>query len=93
MLPVTLRSTIIVESFHESSVNNVIGDEFRFCLGYSAIAVGKLMTLGGLGVWYVLAIFFSKLYRKENFRWIIDICLLVTGNLMPADDSNWEPYY
>ncbi|CAJ0961386.1 unnamed protein product, partial [Mesorhabditis belari] len=48
----------------------------RFCLGYSAIAVGKLMTLGGLGVW-----------------WIIDICLLVTGNLMPADESNWEPYY
>ncbi|EYC40908.1 hypothetical protein Y032_0590g386 [Ancylostoma ceylanicum] len=48
----------------------------RFCLGYSAIAVGKLMTLGGLGVW-----------------WIIDIFLLVTGNLTPADDSNWEPYY
>lgn len=48
----------------------------RFCLGYSAIAVGKLMTLGGLGVW-----------------WIIDIFLLVTGNLAPADDSNWEPYY
>ncbi|CAJ0581067.1 unnamed protein product, partial [Mesorhabditis spiculigera] len=48
----------------------------RFCLGYAAIAVGKLMTLGGLGVW-----------------WIIDICLLITGNLMPADDSNWEEYY
>uniref|UniRef100_A0A1I7XAB7 OBG-type G domain-containing protein n=1 Tax=Heterorhabditis bacteriophora TaxID=37862 RepID=A0A1I7XAB7_HETBA len=48
----------------------------RFCLGYSAIAVGKLMTLGGLGVW-----------------WIIDIFLLITGNLTPADDSNWEPYY
>ncbi|CAD6188269.1 unnamed protein product [Caenorhabditis auriculariae] len=48
----------------------------RFCLGYSAIAVGKLMTLGGLGIW-----------------WIVDICLLVTGNLMPADESNWEPTY
>ncbi|GMR41960.1 hypothetical protein PMAYCL1PPCAC_12155, partial [Pristionchus mayeri] len=48
----------------------------RFCLGYSAIGVGKLMTLGGLGVW-----------------WFIDIFLLATGNLMPADNSNWEPYY
>lgn len=48
----------------------------RFCLGYSAIAVGKLMTLGGLGVW-----------------WIVDVFLLVSGNLMPADDSNWEPSY
>ncbi|GMS89049.1 hypothetical protein PENTCL1PPCAC_11224 [Pristionchus entomophagus] len=48
----------------------------RFCLGYSAIGVGKLMTLGGLGVW-----------------WLIDIFLLATGNLMPADNSNWEPYY
>ncbi|VDM98000.1 unnamed protein product [Thelazia callipaeda] len=48
----------------------------RFCLGYSAIAVGKLMTLGGLGLW-----------------WIVDIFLLVTGNLNPADGSNWQPYY
>ncbi|KAK0426699.1 hypothetical protein QR680_009853 [Steinernema hermaphroditum] len=48
----------------------------RFCLGYSAVAVGKLMTLGGLGLW-----------------WIVDIFLLVNGNLRPADDSNWEPYY
>uniref|UniRef100_A0A8R1U167 Succinate dehydrogenase assembly factor 2, mitochondrial n=1 Tax=Onchocerca volvulus TaxID=6282 RepID=A0A8R1U167_ONCVO len=48
----------------------------RFCLGYSAIAVGKLMTLGGLGLW-----------------WIVDIILLITGNLLPADGSNWQPYY
>jgi hypothetical protein len=48
----------------------------RFSLGYSAIAVGKLMTLGGLGVW-----------------WIIDIILLINGNLTPADDSQWEPYF
>uniref|UniRef100_A0A915PST2 TM2 domain-containing protein n=1 Tax=Setaria digitata TaxID=48799 RepID=A0A915PST2_9BILA len=48
----------------------------RFCLGYSAIAVGKLMTLGGLGLW-----------------WIVDIFLLITGSLMPADGSNWQPYY
>ena len=25
--------------------------------------------------------------------WIVDIILLVTGHLTPADDSNWEPYY
>ncbi|EJD75478.1 hypothetical protein LOAG_17387 [Loa loa] len=48
----------------------------RFCLGYSAIAVGKLMTLGGLGLW-----------------WIVDIFLLITGSLLPADGSNWQPYY
>ncbi|VDK63896.1 unnamed protein product [Anisakis simplex] len=48
----------------------------RFCLGYSAIAVGKLMTLGGLGLW-----------------WIVDIFLLITGSLTPADGSNWMPYY
>uniref|UniRef100_A0A1I7ZML3 TM2 domain-containing protein n=1 Tax=Steinernema glaseri TaxID=37863 RepID=A0A1I7ZML3_9BILA len=35
-----------------------------------------LMTLGGLGLW-----------------WIVDIFLLVNGNLRPADDSSWEPYY
>uniref|UniRef100_A0A915D7E6 TM2 domain-containing protein n=1 Tax=Ditylenchus dipsaci TaxID=166011 RepID=A0A915D7E6_9BILA len=44
----------------------------RFYLGYSAIAVGKLMTLGGLGVG-------------------ANIFLLINGNLMPADDSQWQP--
>ena len=39
-------------------------------------AVGKLLTLGGVGIW-----------------WIIDIVLLVTGMLKPADDSNWVPYF
>uniref|UniRef100_A0A8R1DRH8 TM2 domain-containing protein n=1 Tax=Caenorhabditis japonica TaxID=281687 RepID=A0A8R1DRH8_CAEJA len=29
----------------------------RFCLGYSAMAVGKLMTLGGFGVWWIVDIF------------------------------------
>lgn len=48
----------------------------RFYLGYSAIAVGKLMTLGGLGIW-----------------WIVDIFLLLNGNLMPADESQWQPYF
>ncbi|CAI2347924.1 unnamed protein product [Caenorhabditis sp. 36 PRJEB53466] len=29
----------------------------RFCLGYSAMAVGKLMTLGGFGIWWIVDIF------------------------------------
>jgi TM2 domain-containing membrane protein YozV len=47
----------------------------RFCLGHVGAAVGKLLTLGGAGIW-----------------WIIDIVLLITGNLMPEDGSNWIPY-
>ena len=43
---------------------------------FSGTAVGKLLTLGGVGIW-----------------WIIDIVLLVTGQLKPADDSNWVPYF
>ena len=43
------------------------------CVG---TAVGKLLTLGGVGIW-----------------WIVDIILLVLGELRPADDSNWVPYY
>lgn len=48
----------------------------RFCLGHTGTAVGKLLTLGGIGIW-----------------WIVDIILLVLGELRPADDSNWVPYY
>ncbi|KAK3724302.1 hypothetical protein RRG08_043299 [Elysia crispata] len=48
----------------------------RFCLGHTGTAVGKLITLGGVGIW-----------------WIIDIVLLVTGQLKPVDKSNWVPYY
>ncbi|CAL1262245.1 unnamed protein product [Larinioides sclopetarius] len=47
----------------------------RFCLGHTGTAVGKLLTLGGMGIW-----------------WIVDIVLLVTGNLTPDDGSNWVPY-
>lgn len=46
----------------------------RFCLGHVGAFVGKLISLGGLGVW-----------------WIIDIILLITGQLTPEDGSNWIP--
>ncbi|XP_062516043.1 TM2 domain-containing protein 2-like [Corticium candelabrum] len=48
----------------------------RFCLGHTGTGVGKLLTLGGVGVW-----------------WIVDIILIILGELRPADDSNWERYY
>lgn len=47
----------------------------RFCLGQTGTAVGKLLTLGGVGIW-----------------WLVDIVLLVTNNLTPEDNSNWNPY-
>lgn len=46
----------------------------RFSIGHTGTAIGKLLTLGGLGIW-----------------WIVDIVLLITGNLMPEDGSNWTP--
>ncbi|XP_071948648.1 TM2 domain-containing protein 2-like [Antedon mediterranea] len=46
----------------------------RFCLGHVGTAVAKLLTLGGLGIW-----------------WVVDIILLVTGQLMPADEFSWSP--
>lgn len=48
----------------------------RFCLGWTGIGVGKMLTVGGLGIW-----------------WVIDIILLITGNLTPNDKSNWENLY
>jgi len=45
----------------------------RFGLGLIPTGVGKLLTLGGVGVW-----------------WIVDIILLLTGKLVPADNSNWS---
>ena len=40
----------------------------RFFLGYCCLGVAKVLTLGGLGVW-----------------WILDVLLLVSGNLNPND--------
>ena len=62
-----LRSSYIPE------INKLI---FRFCLGWTGIGVGKMLTVGGLGIW-----------------WVIDIILLITGNLTPNDRSNWETLY
>ena len=47
----------------------------RFSLGHSRAGFGKLLTLGGAGIW-----------------WLIDIVLLITGQIMPGDGSNWVPY-
>ncbi|KAI3415610.1 hypothetical protein GPALN_005209 [Globodera pallida] len=44
----------------------------RFYLGYSAIAVGKLMTLGGLGVWWLADIFlllYGHLTPADDSEW------------------------
>jgi len=48
----------------------------RFCLGLTGSGVGKLLTLGGVGVW-----------------WLVDIILLISGQLKPDDDSNWNQYF
>ena len=48
----------------------------RFWLGHTGTAVGKLLTIGGAGIW-----------------WFVDIILLIIGELQPADESNWNPYY
>ncbi|PAA66803.1 hypothetical protein BOX15_Mlig022784g3, partial [Macrostomum lignano] len=48
----------------------------RFCLGHTGAAIGKMLCLGGFGIW-----------------WIVDIILLCTGSLRPADESSWMPYY
>lgn len=42
----------------------------RFVLGYVGEGVGKLLTLGGIGVW-----------------WIVDVALIASGQLGPADGS------
>ncbi|CAB3402281.1 unnamed protein product [Caenorhabditis bovis] len=44
----------------------------RFCLGYSAMAVGKLMTLGGFGIWWIVDIFllvYGALVPADDSNW------------------------
>ena len=48
----------------------------RFCLGYTCLGIAKLLTLGGVGVW-----------------WVVDVILLLTGTLNPADGYSWEQFY
>ncbi|VDQ16851.1 unnamed protein product [Trichobilharzia regenti] len=48
----------------------------RLCLGHIGTGIGKLLTLGGAGIW-----------------WLVDIVLLIRGDLSPADGSSWMPFY
>jgi len=48
----------------------------RFCLGHTCLGVAKLLTLGGLGVW-----------------WVVDIILLLAGQINPAEGFSWEQFY
>ena len=48
----------------------------RFCLGYTCLGIAKLLTLGGVGVW-----------------WIVDVFLLLTGNIRPNNGYSWERFY
>jgi hypothetical protein len=46
----------------------------RFSLGHIGIAVGKMITLGGLGLWWIIDIIhliLGKLMPHDDSNWII----------------------
>ena len=49
---------------------------FLMTSGQILCGVFKCLSIGGLGVW-----------------WLVDIILLASGNLWPADGYSWEPYW
>ena len=48
----------------------------RFYLGFCGLGALKLLTIGGVGVW-----------------WMVDLILIIIGQLRPNDESSWEPFY
>ncbi len=44
----------------------------RFCLGYTCLGVAKLLTLGAIGVWWIVDIFLlltGYIVPEGNFSW------------------------
>lgn len=44
----------------------------RFCLGHTGTAVGKLLTLGGIGVWWVVDVILlvtNSLQPEDGSNW------------------------
>ena len=67
----------------------------RFCLGLTGTGIGKLLTLGrplGLLVnrTHVLS---SHPLGGLGVWWLVDIGLLIVGELGPEDGSSWMPYW
>lgn len=66
----------------------------RFCLGQTGTAVGKLLTLGGVGIWWVVDIVLlvtngllpedgsnwnAYAWAKTNNQWL-KVCIMNTAN-------------
>ncbi len=44
----------------------------RFCLGYTCLGVAKLLTLGAIGVWWVVDVFLllaGVIVPEGNYTW------------------------